>query len=150
MAKFLCKTLLVALQCLWLLPISVLGLGFALLVSLLGFKRLHLHALPMRGSYPALWLHSPALTWTLHHHPMGRMRAVTVGDCVLAAEPPDAHYLVLHELEHVRQGRRWGLIFPWAYLLAGLWQAARGGNMYWDNPFEVAARAAENCRTSSD
>jgi hypothetical protein len=143
MAKILLKAPLAALQWLWVLPLSAFGLSVALLASLLGAKRLQITLLPVGGSYPALWLHSAALTWALHHHPMGRMRAVTVGDVVLAAEPPSAQYLVLHELEHVRQGRRWGLTFPWAYLLAGLWQAANGGSMYWDNPFEVAARAAE-------
>lgn len=50
--------------------------------------------------------------------------------------------LLEHELEHVRQGLAWGPLFPFAYVLAGTWQALKGRRWYWDNPFEVAARAA--------
>jgi hypothetical protein len=44
-----------------------------------------------------------------------------------------------HELVHVRQYERWGLLFVPAYLVASLWQKARGRHPYWDNPFEREA-----------
>lgn len=45
-----------------------------------------------------------------------------------------------HELVHVRQYERWGIAFWPAYLLSSLWVRIRGGNAYWDNPFERQAR----------
>lgn len=46
---------------------------------------------------------------------------------------------VVHELEHVRQFRRYGFIrFCFLYL----WESARRG--YYNNRFEVEARMAEN------
>lgn len=51
---------------------------------------------------------------------------------------PDApRRSVVHELEHVRQWYRWGVLFPFVYLTCTLLVGYR------DNPFEVAARAAE-------
>lgn len=48
-----------------------------------------------------------------------------------------AHTLA-HEMEHIRQWRKWGLVFPILYLL----ELARKG--YHDNRFEMAARLAAN------
>jgi len=72
--------------------------------------------------------------------------ACAIGEvCFFLSASPSAR-LVRHELEHVRQGRRWGITFPVAYVVAGCWQALRGRRWYQDNPFEVAARAAEVAR----
>ncbi|MFI5255346.1 MAG: hypothetical protein ACHQ15_07815, partial [Candidatus Limnocylindrales bacterium] len=47
-----------------------------------------------------------------------------------------------HELEHVRQWQRFGVLFALRYARAS-WQARRaGGHWYRDNAFEVAAREA--------
>jgi hypothetical protein len=46
-----------------------------------------------------------------------------------------------HELEHVRQWRRYGITLPVRYLLACA-AARRGGHWYRDNQFEIEARAA--------
>ncbi len=64
--------------------------------------------------------------------------AVTVGDTIVVH--PDAALsrgLVRHELEHVRQWRDEGWLFPMRYA----WRYVRHG--YRANPYEVAARAAE-------
>jgi hypothetical protein len=54
--------------------------------------------------------------------------------------------LVAHELEHCHQWRRWSILFPLAYCVAGLialpWP-------YWNNRFEMAARAAADKVTKS-
>jgi hypothetical protein len=47
-----------------------------------------------------------------------------------------------HELEHVRQWARHGLVFPIAYVLASLRARRAGQRWYHDNRFEVEARAA--------
>ncbi len=65
--------------------------------------------------------------------------AITLGHLVLLT--PDAPTDVLHhELVHVRQGERWGPLFVPAYLVAMLAVRLRGGNPYWDHPFEAEAR----------
>ena len=64
--------------------------------------------------------------------------AVTLGRTIVVH--PDARMdgrLLRHELEHVRQWRRYPLTFPFRYVLCHL----RYG--YHDNPFERAAREAE-------
>lgn len=67
--------------------------------------------------------------------------AITLGGRILAwrtlSEPELAH-----ELQHVRQWRRFGVTFPVLYLLAA-WAARRAGrHWYHDNRFEVEARKA--------
>ena len=69
--------------------------------------------------------------------------AITIGHCVLARDLATLERTLAHELVHVRQYERWGLLFPFLYFWAS-WQAwRRGGRAYWDNRYEVEARAAE-------
>lgn len=68
-----------------------------------------------------------------------RFRAITFGHVVLSVDELDEETLE-HELVHVRQYERWGLLLWPAYLAASLWAKARGGRAYWDNPFEKQAR----------
>ncbi len=70
-----------------------------------------------------------------------RYRAITFGHVVLGTEPLDDTTLT-HELVHVAQYERWGVLFVPAYLLAALFQVVRGRHHYRDNPFETAAAAA--------
>lgn len=73
--------------------------------------------------------------------------AITIGSTVfLSARGVPRPYLVRHELAHVEQGRRWGIVFPFAYLAGWVWAFLETGDSrlaYWRNPFERAARAAE-------
>ena len=71
-----------------------------------------------------------------------RYRAITFGHVVLSVDHVDDR-LENHELEHVRQYERWGLLFVPAYLAGAVTAASRGGHPYRDNPFEAAARGAE-------
>jgi hypothetical protein len=71
--------------------------------------------------------------------------AITIADTVFAWRALSAEELE-HELEHVRQWRRFGPWFPIAYLSASL-RARRGGGLWYrDNRFEVEARAAAALR----
>jgi hypothetical protein len=69
--------------------------------------------------------------------------AITLGHVVIAASPRAMRRWRAHEREHVRQCERWGPLFFPVYLAAGAWQWLRGRSAYRDNPFEVAARAAD-------
>lgn len=71
---------------------------------------------------------------------LGRMRgpaaAVTLGRTIVVhPDVPLTPQLLAHELAHVRQWRQ-DVLFPVRYALASL----RHG--YWNNPYEVEARAA--------
>lgn len=71
--------------------------------------------------------------------------AVTFGDTIVVH--PDVtltERLLRHELEHVRQWRAAPLTFPVRYA----WEHLRRG--YRENPFEVAARAAEQAAKQFD
>jgi hypothetical protein len=68
-----------------------------------------------------------------------RYRAITLGHVVLSVDELDDAVLD-HELAHVRQYERWGILLWPAYGLASLWAKLRGGNAYWDNHFEKQAR----------
>jgi hypothetical protein len=84
--------------------------------------------------------------------PLGRLLvrdwlAITLGRHILAWRDLNAVELG-HELEHVRQWRRHGLVFPFLYLGASLVAILRGGRWYRDNRFEVAARDASARRAA--
>lgn len=64
---------------------------------------------------------------------------MTLGHCVLAADRAQLVRTRNHELVHVRQYERWGPMFVPAYFVASAWVWSRGGDPYWDNPFEAQA-----------
>jgi hypothetical protein len=67
--------------------------------------------------------------------------AITLGRHVWAWRdlgPPE----LAHELEHVRQWRRHGFLFPAVYALASLRAVRARRHWYRDNAFELAARRA--------
>lgn len=70
--------------------------------------------------------------------------AITFGHLVIALTWREHERLRAHEREHVRQYEAWGVVFFLAYPLASLWQLLRGRQAYWDNWFEVRARAVEH------
>jgi hypothetical protein len=71
-----------------------------------------------------------------------RAAAVTLGDTIVVhPESALSARLLRHELAHVRQWRQQPWSFAWRYA----WNHLRYG--YRDNPYEVAARAAELDRT---
>ena len=72
----------------------------------------------------------------------GWANAITLGDVVLYADRGLIPLLHHHEMEHIRQGRRWGPLFLPAYVLESVYQWLRTGRGYQDSRFEVAARRA--------
>ena len=68
-----------------------------------------------------------------------RYRAITFGHVVLCVDELDPATFD-HELGHVRQYERWGILLWPAYLTASAWARLRGRDAYWDNYFERRAR----------
>ena len=107
----------------WASPWSLIG-------AVLGFtfrtRRIHRGILLCEG---ATW--PRRLGW--------RYRAITFGHVILCIDRIDVSTFE-HELVHVRQYELWGPLFVPIYLIASVWAGLRGGDVYRDNRFEIAAR----------
>lgn len=122
----------------WAAPCTLLGLAFAALPLVLRLA----HARVVDGVVEVAL--RKASRFTRRCLPFN---AITFGHCVLALDAGCLDRLRTHEHAHVRQYERWGALFLLAYPLASLWQLLRGRRAYFDNPFEVQARAAAQCDT---
>ena len=124
-------TMLMLVRYLWAGPTTVLGLAFALLAARRGKVSI------VDGVVEA---HGPFLRWALLRIPLtGGVAAITLGHVVLGRDEVTLAATRAHERVHVEQYERWGPLFVPAYLLAGLWECARGRHPYFDNRFEREA-----------
>jgi len=143
-------------------PMSSVVRRIVRLVTMLWVAPVSLCALPLlplalwraqwRAVDGALEITSPALSWFLHG-PWFRLltggegfAAATIGHVIVARNAACMDGCRAHEHVHVRQCERWGPLFPFAYIGAGLYAAIRARNLgayYWHNAFEREARAAE-------
>ena len=126
-----------ALAYLWALPNTLLGMPFVLAALLSGGR--------VRRVEGVLEVHGRAIAWLLQRAvPLrGGAQALTIGHIVLGRDAAALDRCRRHEQAHVRQYERWGSFFLPAYFAASLLAYLRGGNPYWDNPFERDARRAE-------
>ena len=118
----------------WASPVTVLGLVVALLTSLSPGGRLSVvdGVLEAAGGFAAFFLRRCTLL-------RGGVSAMTLGHVVIARDAALLDATRAHERVHVRQCERWGPLFLPAYLLGSLVALLRGGNFYYDNPFEREA-----------
>lgn len=130
--------LLTALGIAWALPLSVFGALLALPVFLLRGK-----AQLIKTPTVAILVRGPFADKMLSRHPFGAMTAMALGHVIIAEHQGLSTRILIHELAHVRQAERWGILFPIAYLVSSAWAAIRGRDAYWHNVFEIAAREAE-------
>lgn len=87
------------------------------------------------------------VVWFLQTAPLVKnARAVTFGHTILGLSREVLADVRSHELVHVRQYERWGLLFVPAYLFWWCVLPWQGKHSYWDNPFEVEAFREEGCR----
>jgi len=131
------RRVLTVLAILWALPWTAFGVavGIVGLATGGGVRR--------RGRTVEFW--GGAVAGYLRVFPLvSGASAVTFGHCILGRSLPALDRCRDHELVHVRQYERWGLLFVPAYLLcwACLW--IWGGDPYWGNPFEKEAFSREN------
>ncbi len=118
----------------WAFPLTFFGVLPAFLVwAFRGRICLHSGAIEVFG---------PFADYVLQRKPFN-FAAVTIGHIIIARDADCCARTRTHEREHVRQGERWGVLFPFAYCGAGFWQTLLGRRFYWDNPFEIAARKAQ-------
>ncbi len=120
---------------LWAAPVTAVGALWALAAVLTGGRgRWRAGVLEVQGGVARVLL-ARALG--------GAAEALTLGHVVLARDAATHDRWRGHERVHVAQVERWGILFPFAYLTAGLVARLRGGHAYRDNAFERPAFAAE-------
>lgn len=122
----------------WAAPLTLFGLLLALPVLLLRGRAQLVH-----GHTVALVVRGPFADQMLGRHPFGAMTAMALGHVIIAEKEGLSLRVLTHELAHVRQAARWGIVFPLAYLASSAWAAIHGRDAYWHNRFEMAAREAE-------
>jgi len=84
--------------------------------------------------------HSGGVRWLVRHLPLGESTlAITLGHTVLGQTSAALDIAREHELVHVRQFERWGLLMGPAYVGWSLFLWCVGGRPYLDNPFEREA-----------
>src|SRR5262249_41718809 len=128
--------MLLVLRLLWALPWTLLGLlfGLAALATGGGCQRVG----------RVLEFHYGLLHWLLKRVPIFRgAAAMTLGNIVIARTKADLDRSRRHELVHVAQYERWGLLMVPAYLACSAWLWLRGYDAYFDNPFEAEAYRCE-------
>ncbi|NOT17685.1 MAG: hypothetical protein HOP20_06420 [Sulfuriferula sp.] len=121
---------------LWALPCTIVGITWVLPVLLLGAK-----ARGVSGALEISLPNSDHIISKLYQRPP--FIAITFGHVIIGKSTAELARLRTHEHAHVRQYECWGILFFIAYPLSSLLQWARGRHPYWDNHFEIAARAAE-------
>jgi hypothetical protein len=120
----------------WAAPVTLVGLAAAGLVRA-GGGRVRLRGGIVEASGGMLERVLPRMGWGVV--PV----AMALGHVVLAVDDEVLDAVRDHEMAHVRQAERWGILFPLAYGVAAVAAVVRGGHGYRDNRFEVEARAAE-------
>lgn len=122
----------------WASPLTLLGLLMATPIVLLRG-----HVQLVKRPTLAILVRGPFADQLLSRHPFGAMTAMALGHIVIAEHQGISSRVLVHELAHVRQAARWGILFPFAYIASSAWAGIRGRDAYWHNRFEIAAREAE-------
>ncbi len=117
---------------LWALPYSLLGLTLGTLGLCTG------GTVHVQGR--VIEFHGGAVKWLLQKCFFGEgAMAFTLGHTILGQTAAALDISREHELVHVRQFERWGLLMGPAYLGCSLALWLTGKRPYYDNPFEQEA-----------
>jgi hypothetical protein len=124
--------LLTVLGMLWASPYTLLGLVVGAIGLCTGGRA------RLRGR--VVEFYGGAVSWLLARMPGGEfVLAFTLGHTILGHGPASLDMARQHEMVHVRQFERWGLLMGPAYLSCSLYLWLAGGRPYRDNPFEREA-----------
>ena len=126
------RRVLLLLAIAWASPWTLLGLSIGLLALASGGA--------MQRTGKVVECYGGVLAWLLSKAPIvGGASAMTLGHVVVGRSRDDIERTREHEAVHVAQYERWGLFFIPAYFACSIWLWLRGGNPYFDNPFEREA-----------
>jgi hypothetical protein len=117
---------------LWAAPASLLGLGLAVVAAASGGRmRLQGGLIEVSGGLPGRLLRGNRL-WR-------GGAAMVLGHVILARDQACLERSRAHEMAHVRQFERWGVLLVPTYVAVAWWLALRGYDPYMDHPFEREA-----------
>lgn len=118
----------------WAAPCSALGLAFAAFILLAGGR--------------AKWSSGACeVTYRQADASCGKFarklpfRGIVFGHVILAVTGDELQTIGAHERVHVQQYEQWGPLFFIVYAASSLWQLLHARSPYWDNYFEIQARA---------
>jgi hypothetical protein len=124
---------------LWPIPWTLLGLAIGIVGCISGGR------IGWYNGTIVCW--GPRLNRLLQCVPIsGGASAITLGHTILARSESDMVRTHDHELVHVRQYQRWGILFVPAYFIASLWLWYSGQDCYRENPFEKEAFQEDSTR----
>ena len=126
----------------WTSPATALGLAFSVLAMLAGARpRMVNGVLEVAGG------HLRSLMAVLPR--CAGFAAITFGHVIIGLDHSLLRCIRAHELVHVRQYERWGVLFFPVYLASSFWQLMRGRHPYLDNVFEREAYGKTLVRTEA-
>jgi len=121
----------------WVAPVTLVGLLLAIGAIAFGARgKLKNGIFEVAGNSRTAWLNKIS-----QHY-----EAITFGHVILGRKHGVLKAYRNHEYVHVRQYERWGVLLPVLYLLASVWALLKGKHFYWDNSFEIEARAHSQSR----
>jgi hypothetical protein len=126
---------------LWALPLTLPGLALWLWLRLQD-GRLFARRAGLPGS-PVFYAFGPSTRQLLRRYPFFQAQAITIGCVILAADENALEEAFTHELVHVQQGLRWGVLFPLLYAVSSAWAWLGGRDPYRHNAFEREAYEVE-------
>lgn len=125
----------------WALPLSLPGLALWTLVRMMhGPQHAQIHRVQGIAVFS---VQGTLVKRLLKLYPFFEPDALCIGCVVLARDEGMLTHLWVHELVHVKQALRWGILFPVVYLGASIWAVMCGRDAYYGNPFEQEALRAE-------
>ena len=121
----------------WVLPVSCIGFVLIpLVIASGGTARVAAGVVEAEGGI---------LPWLLSHlRRHSSIDAMTIGHVIIGQSRESLFRCRDHELVHVRQYERWGILFPLLYLLSSVAALVRGRDPYRDNRFEKDAFRASD------
>lgn len=116
----------------WAFPVTAVGLVLAALARVTGARAARVDGVieVAGGILPRVFSAGKRTS---------RICAITLGHVVLSATERDLESARAHERVHVRQCERWGVAFPFAYVIASGIALVRGHDPYRGNAFEREA-----------
>ena len=116
----------------WPAPYTLMGIAIGLLL----FGR-------FRRVNGIVEIHSPQIAAILNRLYVPAL-AMTFGHVVFGQSQAALDATRDHELVHVRQYERWGIVFVPAYLVASAYLLVKGRDAYRENPFEIEAYSIDH------
>ncbi len=117
----------------WVFPVTFFGLIIVGLTAVSGGS--------VRVDYGVIEAGGGFAKWLIEHALLGKVWCATLGHVIIGLDCEYLERMRAHELIHVQQYERWGILFIPLYIASSLWAWSQGKHRYRDNVFEREAYA---------